>query len=60
MTYSRDATTFSEINDQPVNTWSLDWQNECEARTVLKMSKDEREKFFNTVRLRSRSAAFLI
>jgi hypothetical protein len=47
MTYSRDTTVISEITGQPVSTWSEDWQHECEARTVLAMSKAEREAFFN-------------
>ena len=49
MTYSRDTTAISEITGQPVNTWSEDWQHECEARAVLAMSKAEREAFFNGV-----------
>jgi hypothetical protein len=47
MTYSRDTTAISEITGQPVNTWSEQWQRECEARAVLKMSKAERDAFFN-------------
>lgn len=45
--YSRDTTAISEITGQPVSTWSEEWQHECEARAVLKMSKAEREAFFN-------------
>ncbi|MFC4173123.1 hypothetical protein ACFOYU_13800 [Microvirga sp. GCM10011540] len=47
MSYSRDTTAISEITAQPVNTWSEEWQHECEARTVLAMSKAERDAFFN-------------
>jgi hypothetical protein len=47
MTYSRDTTALSEITGRPVSTWSEEWQHECEARTVLAMSKAEREAFFN-------------
>ncbi|WP_444547399.1 DUF7696 family protein, partial [Microvirga sesbaniae] len=43
--YSRDTTAISEITKQPVNTWSEEWQRECEARAVLKMSKAERDAF---------------
>ncbi|MBD2746156.1 hypothetical protein IC232_05515 [Microvirga sp. BT688] len=46
-TYSRDTTAISEITGQPVNTWSEEWQRECEARAMLKMSKVQREEFFN-------------
>lgn len=46
-TYSRDTTAISELTGQPVNTWSEKWQRECEARAVLKMSKVERDAFFN-------------
>jgi hypothetical protein len=45
--YSRDTTAISEITGQPVNTWSEEWQRECEARTILKMSKVQRDEFFN-------------
>jgi hypothetical protein len=45
--YSRDTTAISEITGQPVNTWSEEWQRECEARTILKMSKVRRDEFFN-------------
>jgi hypothetical protein len=45
--YSRDTTAISEITGRPVNTWSEEWQHECEARTVLAMSKAERDAFFN-------------
>jgi hypothetical protein len=48
MTYSRDRTAISELAGQPVSTWSEEWQHECEARAVLKMSKAERETFFNS------------
>jgi hypothetical protein len=44
---SRDATAVSWITGQPVSTWSEEWQHECEARTVLAMSKAERDAFFN-------------
>jgi hypothetical protein len=47
MTYSRETTAISEITGQPVNTWSEEWQRECEARAVLKMSKAERDAFFH-------------
>jgi hypothetical protein len=47
MTYSRETTAISEISGPPVNTWSEEWQRECEARAVLKMSKAERDAFFN-------------
>ena len=47
LTYSRDTTAPSEITGQPVNTWSEEWQHECEARAVLAMSKAERDAFFN-------------
>jgi len=47
MTYSRDTTALSELTDQPVNTWSEEWRIETEARAILKMSKDERDAFFN-------------
>lgn len=47
MTYSRETTATSEITGQPVNTWSEEWQRECEARAVLKMSKAECDAFFN-------------
>jgi hypothetical protein len=47
MTYCRETTAISEITGQPVNTWSEEWQRECEARAVLKMTKVERDAFFN-------------
>lgn len=47
MTYSRDTTAISELTGQPVSTWSEEWQHECEARAVLKMSKEQRDAFFN-------------
>jgi hypothetical protein len=47
MTYSLETTAISEITGQPVNTWSEEWQRECEARAVLKMSKPERDVFVN-------------
>jgi hypothetical protein len=47
MTYSRDTTAISELTGQPVNTWSEEWRIETEARTLLKMSKQERDVFFN-------------
>ena len=46
-TYSRDPTSISEITGQPVNTWSEEWQRECEARAIFKMSKVQREELFN-------------
>jgi hypothetical protein len=46
-TYSRETSAISELTGQPVNTWSEEWQHECEARAVLKMSKAERDAFFN-------------
>ena len=46
-TYSRETTAISELTGQPVNTWSEEWQHECEAWAILKMSKAEREIFFN-------------
>ncbi|WP_449870996.1 DUF7696 family protein [Microvirga lenta] len=30
-----------------MSTWSDEWQHECEAGTVLAMSKAERDAFFN-------------
>jgi hypothetical protein len=45
--YSRETTAIPEITGQPVSTWSEAWQHECEARTVLAMSKTERDAFFN-------------
>lgn len=45
--YTRDTTAISEITGQPISTWSEEWQHECEARTVLAMSKAERDAFFN-------------
>jgi hypothetical protein len=47
MTYSRDTTALSELTGQPVNTWSEEWRIETEARTLLKMSKEQRDAFFN-------------
>ena len=47
MTYSRDATAISELTGQPVSTWSEEWRIETEARALLKMSKAERDSFFN-------------
>jgi hypothetical protein len=47
MTYSRETTAISEIIGEPVNTWSEEWQRECEARAILKMSKAQRDEFFN-------------
>jgi hypothetical protein len=47
MTYSRDTTAISELTGQPVNTWSEEWRIETEARTLLKMSKEQRDAFFN-------------
>jgi len=45
--YSRDTTTISKLTGQPVSTWSEEWRIETEARSVLKMSKEERNTFFN-------------
>ena len=45
-TYSRDTTAISDLTGQSVSTWSEEWQHECEARAVLKMSKEERNVFF--------------
>jgi hypothetical protein len=47
MTYSRDTTAISELTGQPVSTWSEEWRIETEARTLLKMSKADRDTFFN-------------
>ncbi len=47
MTYSRDTTAISELTGEPVSTWSEEWRIETEARAVLKMSKQERDVFFN-------------
>jgi hypothetical protein len=47
MTYSRDTKAISEFTGEPVNTWSEEWRIETEARTVLKMSKEQRDVFFN-------------
>jgi hypothetical protein len=47
MTYSRDTEAISELTGQPVSTWSEEWRIETEARTLLKMSKAERDAFFN-------------
>ncbi len=47
MTYSRDTTAISELTGLPVSTWSEEWRIETEARAVLKMSKQERDVFFN-------------
>lgn len=47
MTYSRDTEATSELTGQTVSTWSEEWRIETEARTVLKMSKQERDVFFN-------------
>jgi hypothetical protein len=46
MTYSRDTTAISELTGQPVSTWSEEWRIETEARTLMKMSKAERDAFF--------------
>ena len=45
--YSRDTTVISKLTGQPVSTWSEEWRIETEARSVLKMSKEERNTFFN-------------
>jgi hypothetical protein len=47
MTYSRDTTALSELTGQPVNTWCEEWRIETEARTLLKVSKEQRDAFFN-------------
>jgi len=47
MIYSRDTTALSELTGQPVSTWSEEWRIETEARTILKMSKEQRDAFFN-------------
>ena len=47
MTYSRDTKATSEFTGQSVSTWSEEWRIETEARTVLKMSKEQRDIFFN-------------
>ena len=47
MSYSRDTKAVSEFTGEPVSTWSEEWRIETEARTVLKMSKQERDVFFN-------------
>ena len=47
MTYSRDTKAVSEFTGEPVSTWSEEWRIETEARTVLKMSKEQRDAFFN-------------
>ncbi|WP_081929149.1 hypothetical protein [Microvirga sp. BSC39] len=47
MTYSRDTEAISELTGQPVSTWSEEWRIETEARTLLKMSKEQRDAFFN-------------
>jgi hypothetical protein len=47
MTYSRDITAISELAGEAVSTWSEQWWIEIEARAVLKLSKQERDVFFN-------------
>ncbi|MBL0407987.1 hypothetical protein JKG68_29240 [Microvirga aerilata] len=47
MTYSRDATTASEVTSQHVSIWSEEWQHECEAKAVLAMSKTARDAIFD-------------
>jgi hypothetical protein len=47
MTYSRDTTAISELTGEPVSTWSEEWRIETEARTLLRMSKEQRDAFFN-------------
>jgi hypothetical protein len=47
MIHSRETTAISELTGEPVNTWSEDWQQETEARAILKMSKEEQSAFFN-------------
>jgi hypothetical protein len=48
MTYSRDTTAISELAGQPFSTWSEEWRIETETRAILKMSKQERDVFFNS------------
>ncbi|MEE1657253.1 hypothetical protein VB618_13670 [Microvirga sp. CF3062] len=47
MTYSRDTKAISELTGQSVSTWSEEWRIETEARALLKMSKEQRDAFFN-------------
>jgi hypothetical protein len=47
LTYSRDTTAISELTGQAVSTWSEEWRIGTEARAILKMSKLERDMFFN-------------
>jgi hypothetical protein len=47
MTYDTDTTAISELTGRPVSTWSEEWRIECEARTLLAMSKEARDVFFN-------------
>jgi hypothetical protein len=45
MTYCRKVSVISEITHEPVSTWSEEWQHECRAQTILKMSKAVRDIF---------------
>ncbi|WP_099514329.1 DUF7696 family protein [Microvirga ossetica] len=47
MDISKDTTAISEPTGQPVSTWSEEWKEECEARAILAMSKEQRDAFFN-------------
>ncbi|NBJ11384.1 hypothetical protein GR304_10700 [Microvirga sp. SYSU G3D207] len=47
MDSSRSTTAVSEFIGQPVSTWSEEWRIEPETWTLLKMSKAERDAFFN-------------
>ncbi|MEZ0171013.1 hypothetical protein [Microvirga sp. TS319] len=47
MTDTRDNTAFSELTGEPVSTSSEEWRIQTEARTVLKMSKEQRDAFLN-------------
>ncbi|MEZ0171153.1 hypothetical protein [Microvirga sp. TS319] len=47
MTDTRDNISTSELTGQPVSTSSEEWRIETEARTVLKMSKEQRDVVFN-------------
>jgi hypothetical protein len=47
ITCSRGTTAISELTGQAVSTWSKEWRIGTEARAILKMSKLERDMFFN-------------
>lgn len=47
MTYSRGTTAASELTARPVSTWPEGWQIETEARSILAISKEQRDTFFN-------------